>query len=71
MKQSKNMRGHIKDSGELSRLVRLDTNPHEIISTLYLATDGLLSNRSRERKRCEGWLILAAPIFAHTREGGA
>lgn len=37
-----------------SRPIRFVTNPHEIISTLCLATDGLLSNRSRGGKTCWG-----------------
>lgn len=64
------MRSQLEIQESSSRPVLLDTNPHEIISTLHLVTDGLLSNRCREGKRYEG-LILVVPIFPPTREEGA
>lgn len=70
MKQSKNVRSQLEIQESSSRPVLRDTSPHEIISTLHLVTDGLLSNRCREGKRYEG-LILVVPIFAPTREEGA
>lgn len=44
------MSSHAKDSESSSRPVRLDSNPDEIINTLFLATDGLFRNRSRRGK---------------------
>lgn len=73
MNQSENMRSHIKDSEELFRYLRLDTNPEEITRTLkgekhVWQQRGCIATEADEGK-CTG-LMLVMPVFDQTREEG-